>query len=82
MSFVAETQLQYNAMQVGPVELLFAKQQQIEAGAAYVRSLRDYWSARAQLDLILSGRLGAGVSAPSGSSDSSGGSTAPDRGGH
>ena len=54
---VEETQLQYNAMQIGPIQLLLARQQQIDAGAGYIRSLRTYWLARAGLDQILSGRL-------------------------
>lgn len=54
---VDETQLQYNAMQVSPLQLLQARQQQIDAGTTYIRLLRSYWRARASLDLILSGRL-------------------------
>jgi outer membrane protein, heavy metal efflux system len=57
MRIVEQTQLQYNAMQVGPFQLLVAKQQQIDAGAAYIRALRAYWLARTQLDQILNGRL-------------------------
>lgn len=54
---VQETQLQYNAMQVGPLDLLRAKEQQIEAAVRYVDALRDYWLAHADLALILAGRL-------------------------
>lgn len=54
---VDETQLQYNAMQVSPLQLLQARQQQIDAGATYIRLLRSYWQARTALDLILSGRM-------------------------
>ena len=39
---VEETQLHYNAMQVSPFQLLTARQQQIDAGAAYVGALRTY----------------------------------------
>lgn len=53
---VDQTQLQYNAMQVGAFQLLVAKQQQIDAANDYIRALRDYWLARTQLDLLLSGR--------------------------
>lgn len=53
---VEETQLQYNAMQVGAFQLLQAKRDQIETGAEYIASLRDYWLARARLDHVLSGR--------------------------
>ncbi|MCS7050905.1 MAG: TolC family protein, partial [Thermomicrobium sp.] len=54
---VQETQLQYNAMQVGPFELLRAKEQQIATAVRYIDTLREYWSARADLALILAGRL-------------------------
>lgn len=52
-----ETQLQYNAMQVGPLDLFRAKEQQIEAAVRYIDALRAYWEARADLELILAGRL-------------------------
>ena len=52
-----ETYLQYNAMQVGPVALLQAKEQQIEAAVRYIDALREYWMAHADLALILAGRL-------------------------
>ena len=54
---VNESQLQYNAMQVGPIQLLRAREQQIEVAVAYVEALRDYWLARADVSHILSGRL-------------------------
>jgi cobalt-zinc-cadmium efflux system outer membrane protein len=52
-----ETQLQYNAMQVGPLDLLRAKEQQIEAAVRYIDVLREYWTAHADLTLLLAGRL-------------------------
>lgn len=61
---VRETMLHYNAMQIGPADLLRAKERQIEAAARYVESLRDYWTARADLGLILAGRIPAGEPAP------------------
>jgi cobalt-zinc-cadmium efflux system outer membrane protein len=63
---VNEAQLQYNAMQLGPIQLLRAREQQIENGAAYVEALRDYWLARAELTQILSGRLPGGDGARAG----------------
>jgi cobalt-zinc-cadmium efflux system outer membrane protein len=63
---VNEAQLQYNAMQLGPVQLLRARELQIETGAAYVEALRDYWLARAGLTQILSGRLPGGDGARAG----------------
>jgi cobalt-zinc-cadmium efflux system outer membrane protein len=52
---VAETQLEYNAMQVGAFQLLMAKREEIAAGAAYVEELRDYWIASTELARIRSG---------------------------
>lgn len=54
---VNETQLQYNAMQVGAFQLLQAKRDQIESGQAYLDLLRDYWTAKTRLELLLSGRM-------------------------
>jgi cobalt-zinc-cadmium efflux system outer membrane protein len=54
---VNESQLQYNAMQLGPIQLLRAREQQIETAVAYVEALRDYWLARGDMGQILSGRL-------------------------
>jgi outer membrane protein, heavy metal efflux system len=50
------TQLQYNAMQIGAFQLLLAKQDEIEAGVAYINALRDYWLARSSVEQISSGR--------------------------
>lgn len=52
-----EAQLQYNAMQLGPIQLLRAREQQIETAVAYVEALRDYWLARSDMGQLLSGRL-------------------------
>jgi hypothetical protein len=46
-----ETQLLYNAMQIGPMDLLRTKEQQIEAAVRYIDALREYWMARADLDI-------------------------------
>lgn len=54
---VNETQLHYNAMQLGPFRLLRAREQQIQTAVAYVEALRDYWLARADIGQILAGRL-------------------------
>jgi outer membrane protein, heavy metal efflux system len=63
---VNEAQLQYNAMQLGPIQLLRAREQQIETAAAYVEALRDYWLARTELAQLLSGRLPGGDGARAG----------------
>jgi cobalt-zinc-cadmium efflux system outer membrane protein len=54
---VNETQLQYNAMQLGVFDLLRARERQIQAAVAYIETLRDYWLARTDLGQMLSGRL-------------------------
>jgi outer membrane protein TolC len=54
---VAQTLLEYNAMQVGVFRLLEARREQLEAQRAYVATLRDYWRARATLEQLLAGRL-------------------------
>jgi outer membrane protein TolC len=52
-----QTLLEYNAMQVGVFQLLQARREQLEANRAYVRTLREYWQARATLEQLLAGRL-------------------------
>ena len=54
---VNEAQLQYNAMQIGPSQLLNAREQQIETAAAYIEALREYWQARTEAQQMLAGRL-------------------------
>jgi cobalt-zinc-cadmium efflux system outer membrane protein len=54
---VQQTQLHYNAMQIGVFQLLQAKQAQIDAGREYIESLRDYWVAHCELEKALGGRL-------------------------
>ncbi len=51
----ADTQLQYNAMQVGAFQLLAAKEREIDAGRRSALALRDYWLARAALEHVLAG---------------------------
>ena len=52
-----ESQLEYNAMQIGPFQLLQAKQEEVKMGADYVEALRDYWVARADLEKAVGGSL-------------------------
>src|SRR6266700_3076371 len=52
-----ESQLQYNAMQIGPFQLLQAKQEEVKTGADSVEALRDYWIARAELEKAVGGSL-------------------------
>jgi cobalt-zinc-cadmium efflux system outer membrane protein len=50
-----ESQLEYNAMQIGPFQLLQAKQEEVKTGADSVGALRDYWVARAELQKAVGG---------------------------
>ena len=52
-----ESQLEYNAMQIGPFQLLQAKQEEVRMGADYVEAQRDYWVARAELEKAVGGSL-------------------------
>lgn len=54
---VEQAQLEYNAMQISPIDVLRVKEQQIESAARYIDSLREYWLARADLTMILAGRV-------------------------
>jgi cobalt-zinc-cadmium efflux system outer membrane protein len=54
---VNETQLHYNAMQLGVFDLVRAREQQIQAAVAYIETLLDYWLAHTDLGHLLSGRL-------------------------
>lgn len=79
---VNDTQLQYNAMQIGIFQLLQAKRQQIAAGLQYIETLRDYWLVHSEVERLLDGRVAeaAWMSLPGGAgamssvrSESSGG---------
>ncbi len=52
-----ETQLQYNAMQLGVFQLLQAKQMEFSFRRNYIDALRNYWIARTELELLLDGHL-------------------------
>jgi cobalt-zinc-cadmium efflux system outer membrane protein len=54
---LAETQLQYNGMQLGLPQLLEAKREEVEARKAHLEAVRDYWTARAELERAVGGRL-------------------------
>jgi cobalt-zinc-cadmium efflux system outer membrane protein len=53
----AETQLRYNAMQVGVFHLLEAKRREISTRRLYILAVRDYWIARTELEQLLTGRM-------------------------
>lgn len=52
---VNTTQLQYNAMQRNPSDLLLAKERELTTERGYVEAWRDYWIARAELEMALKG---------------------------
>jgi outer membrane protein, heavy metal efflux system len=60
---VQDTQLQFNAMNTSVFQLLIARRDQMEAGRAYIDSLREYWLAKADLEQLLAGRLPDGAMA-------------------
>jgi outer membrane protein, heavy metal efflux system len=61
---VEQSQLQYNAMQIGLFQLLTARREQVDAYRGYVEAVRDYWVARADLEQLVGGRLPADTDAP------------------
>lgn len=79
---VEQTQLQYNAMQVGAFQLLQAKKEQIDAGEASIRALLEYWLARTELDQLLSGRMTSFEATANLNSGRSPSGPAPGGGGH
>lgn len=52
-----ETLLQYNAMQLGNIALLSAKEREAFAEREAIETWRDYWIARAELERAVGGRL-------------------------
>ena len=77
---VDETQLQFNAMNVGVFQLLQAKRDQIETGRAYVEALLEYWRARAEVDQLLAGRLPTGGGVPAEANDDEAAAPSENRG--
>lgn len=69
---VSNMQKEYNAMQIGVFQLLEFKRNEIQAGVDYVDSLHEYWSAKAELDLLLAGFARNGNSSPSLATSNSG----------
>jgi len=79
---VNHAQLQFNAMQVSGFQLLQAKRDQINAAAASIEALRDYWTARAGVQRAIAGSpttLSSASSSTSGRTTTGAGSGA---GGH
>lgn len=56
-AIVARAQEQQNFMLIGIFEVIVAKQQEYEAYAGYIESVRDYWIARTELTRAVGRRL-------------------------
>ena len=52
-----EMQLQYNAMQIGAIRLLQAKQQEVKIRRSYIQAYYNYQVAQSEMQQILYGRL-------------------------
>jgi cobalt-zinc-cadmium efflux system outer membrane protein len=63
---VEQTQAELNAMLVGPLELLEAKQQEIQTRRDHLQSLLAYWIARTELEQLLVGASAAARPAQAG----------------
>ncbi len=57
---VEQSQLLYNGMQIGLHQLLMTKQAQIDAYRGYIDAVRDYWRARADLEMAVGGHVDSG----------------------
>jgi len=68
---LAETLLQYNAMQVSVFQVLDSQRQVTQTGMAYVETLLAYWNARAALDQIIAGRHRGLALGPAGAASTS-----------
>jgi outer membrane protein, heavy metal efflux system len=73
-----QTLLQYNAMQIGIYQIVQARREALDVKLAEVETLREYWSAVAELKAILAGKRvesgsGAAVMTLGGASESRGG---------
>jgi cobalt-zinc-cadmium efflux system outer membrane protein len=54
----------FNAMEIGILQLLQERRARLEAGRAAIQATADYWQAQARLDLLLAGgRAGGGAAA-------------------
>lgn len=55
-----QSELEYNAMALSVFQLLAAKRDEVQTARAYVELLREYWTARAEVERLEAGRLRAG----------------------
>jgi cobalt-zinc-cadmium efflux system outer membrane protein len=56
---VDQAQLHYNGMLMGIFQLLDAKQHEIDAGREYIAALKEYWTARCELEQAVGGEISA-----------------------
>lgn len=56
-NITVQTQLQYNAMQLGVFDLLEAKRQELDRMRELVQARLDYWLARGRAEHLLAGRM-------------------------
>lgn len=56
--------LHYNGMFIGLFQLVAVKEAEVDTRRGYLESLRDYWSARAELARAIGGNLPEGTSKP------------------
>lgn len=55
-----QTQLHFNAMQLGVFQLLAAKKEELTVRRSYIDALQNFWIARAEADHLMNGRLVSG----------------------
>ena len=53
----SESQMLFNAMQIGVFQLIEARRQEITAGKKYIEALAQYWLIRTNYDTLLQGKL-------------------------
>lgn len=58
------SQQEYDSMLLGVYQLIAAKRSEVSAYRDYIESVRDYWTARADLELALGGAIPAPVAGP------------------
>ena len=52
-----ETQLHFNAMQLGVFQLLAAKKEELAVQRQYINALRNFWIAQAEAEHLMNGRM-------------------------
>lgn len=55
-----QTMLQYNAMQLGIFHVIEARREELDVKLAHIETLREYWTAKAELEALLAGRMVSG----------------------